>query len=364
MPPLQQPVRLAPITALAVTLTLSACSTGGGSADSGSQDGGDNRETTDAGGVGGDQLTVVASFYPLEYVVERVAGDHVDVVTLTSPGIDPHDLELTPRDVATVKEADLLVYSSGLQSAVDDAVSSQAADHALDVNEAAGLVGTGEAGHDDDAEHDEEQHADDDEPTDDEGHDDEGHTDDDADAEDDDGHDHGGEDPHFWLDPERYSAVTGAVADQLATLDPANATTYQANADTLVADLTALDEQFATGLAECQRREVVTTHEAFGYLTDRYGLEQIAITGLSPESEPTPARLADITGLVREHDVTTIYSEVLLGSAIADTIAAETGADVLVLDPVEGITEASAGSDYVEVMQANLEALRTGLGCE
>lgn len=348
MPPLQQPVRLAPITALVVSaLTLSACSTGGGSADSGSQDGGDNRETTDAGGVGGEQLTVVASFYPLEYVVERVAGEHVEVVTLTSPGVDPHDLELSPGDVATVKEADLLVYSSGLQTAVDDAVDSQAADHAFDVNEAADLVATGGAGDEEEADH----------------HDEAGDTHEDDPHAEEDGHDHGDEDPHFWLDTERYGAVTTAVADRLATLDPANAATYQANADALIAELTALDEDFATGLADCERREVVTTHEAFGYLTDKYDLEQMAITGLSPESEPTPARLAEITELVREHAVTTVYSEVLLGPAIAETIATETGATVLLLDPVEGITEASAGSDYVEVMRANLEALRAGQGC-
>lgn len=293
----------------------------------------------DAGSDGDGGITVVASFYPLEYAVERVAGDHVETVTLTDPGVDPHDVEMSPQDVATVQGADVVLYSSGLQAAVDDAVGAQAGDSAFDVNEAADLVETGS----------EDEHADEEE----------GH------SEDEEGHDdHGGVDPHFWLDPQRYAGVAEAIAEELAEADPDNAEDYRANAADFVAELEELDEEFATGLAECEQTSMVTTHAAFGYISTKHGLEQVGITGLSPEAEPSPARMAEVTEIVEDNGVDTIYSEVLLGAELADTIANETGAEVLLLDPIEGITDESAGEDYLEVMRANLEALRSGQGCQ
>lgn len=292
----------------------------------------------DAGSDGDGGITVVASFYPLEYAVERVAGDHVETVTLTDPGVDPHDLEMSPEDVATVQGADVVLYSSGLQAAVDDAVGAQAGDSAFDVNEAADLVETDS----------EDEHADEEE----------GH------SEDEEGHDdHGGVDPHFWLDPQRYAGVAEAIAEELAEADPDNAEDYRANAADFVAELEELDEEFATGLAECEQTSMVTTHAAFGYISTKHGLEQVGITGLSPEAEPSPARMAEVTEIVEDNGVDTIYSEVLLGAELADTIANETGAEVLLLDPIEGITDESAGEDYLEVMRANLETLRSGQGC-
>jgi zinc transport system substrate-binding protein len=293
----------------------------------------------DAGSDGDGGITVVASFYPLEYAVERVAGDHVETVTLTDPGVDPHDVEMSPQDVATVQGADVVLYSSGLQAAVDDAVGAQAGDSAFDVNEAADLVETDS----------EDEHADEEE----------GH------SEDEEGHDdHGGVDPHFWLDPQRYAGVAEAIAEELAEADPDNAEDYRANAADFVAELEELDEEFATGLAECEQTSMVTTHAAFGYISTKHGLEQVGITGLSPEAEPSPARMAEVTEIVEDNGVDTIYSEVLLGAELADTIANETGAEVLLLDPIEGITDESAGEDYLEVMRANLEALRSGQGCQ
>lgn len=300
----------------------------------------------DAGGDGGGgdaELTVVAGFYPLEYATQRVAGDSgaVEVVGLTSPGVDPHDLELTPRQVGTVQGADLVVLSSGMQPALDDAASSQAGDHTLDVNDFVDLASTGDAGH---GGHEDEDHAAGDEH---EGHD----------------HDHGGVDPHFWLDPARYSAAVGAIGEELAELDPAHAEDYRANATAFQDELDSLDEELAAGLADCRIDTVVTTHTAFGYLTDKYGLHQVGITGVSPESEPSPARMAEVTHVVEETGVDTIYSEVILGGDLAQVIADETGTQVLVLDPIEGITDQSAGTDYLEIMRSNLEALRTGQDC-
>lgn len=313
---------------LSLAALLTSC---GGSAPEGAGDGGQTRGSEAT-------LTVAAGFYPLEFVLEQVAGDLVEVVSLTAAGVDPHDLELSPQEVARVGEADLVVYAAGMQPALDQAVGQQAPDSSYDVTEAADLVATGTASGD--------EHADD------EGED--GHAEE---------HEHGDEDPHFWLDPERYGAVATAVAEQLAELDPDHAQEYRDNAAAMVEELGALDEEFAQGLADCRSEAVVTSHAAFGYLTDRYGLRQVAITGLSPESEPSPARIAEISQTVREQGVDTIYAEVLLGEELAQTVAAETGADVRLLDPLEGLTDASPGSDYGEVMRANLATLREGQDC-
>ncbi len=263
-------------------------------------------------------LEVVTSFYPLEHLVGQVAGDRVEVSTLTGPGVDPHSLELTPQAVARVGRADLVVYSSGLQAAVDRAVETQAPQSAFDVVPAADVRPTGSSSH---------------------------------------------PDPHWWLDPARYADVTAAVAAELTRLDPDGEEAYAQGAKAFTDELAALDAELDQGLAGCRQQVVVTSHEAFGYLTDRYGLDQVGIAGLSPEAEPSPARLAQITATVRETGVGTVYAEVVLGSGLAEAVARETGAQVLVLDPVEGLTGASAGTDYLSVMRANLAALREGQDC-
>ncbi|HQD68141.1 MAG TPA: zinc ABC transporter substrate-binding protein, partial [Ornithinibacter sp.] len=193
----------------------------------------------------------------------------------------------------------------------------------------------------------------------------------------DDGHDHAGEsadehaahaadgvvDLHFWLDPTRMAAVATTVGERFAKADPANAATYTANAAALASDLTTLDEEFAAGLKTCESKELVTGHAAFGYLATRYGLGQEGIAGISPDAEPDAAALRDLVSHVRESGVSTVYAETLVSPALAETIARETGAKVAVLDPLEGLTDASPGSDYLEVMRANLKTLREGQGC-
>lgn len=289
----------------------------------------------------GDQVTVVTGFYPLEYAAQRIVGDvpGVAVETLASAGVDAHDLELTPRQVASVQDADLVVYSAGLQAAVDTAVTDQAPARSLDVASVVDLLEAHHHDHDDHDSHD--------------SHDDEGHE----------GHDHGGIDPHFWLDPLRYAVAGEAIAGELAELDPAHADAYRANAEQFTADLRALDTEFTDTLASCQQHTLVTTHEAFGYLAERYGFEQVGITGITPDAEPSPARMAEITDAVKALDVTAVYAQSTLGRDLADVISSETGTQVLVLDPIESITDASAGTDYLEVMRANLESLRQGQGC-
>jgi zinc transport system substrate-binding protein len=284
----------------------------------------------DAGDDG--RMPVTAAFYPLEFVAQRVGGEHVAVTTLTRPGVEPHDLELTPRAVGRLAGATSVVYLAGFQPAVDQAVRTQAREAALDVTSAARLTLPPGGEH---AGESAEEHAD---------------------------HEGAG-DPHFWLDPTRLADVAGAVADDFARRDPAHAAAYRANAEALVADLTGLDAEFRAGLARCRTRELVTGHAAFGYLAERYELHQEGVAGVSPDVEPDAATLRDLSAHVREAGVTTVYSESLVSPALAETVARESGADVAVLDPLEGITDASRGNDYLEVMRANLATLRAGQEC-
>jgi zinc transport system substrate-binding protein len=276
-------------------------------------------------------VDVVASFYPLQWVTEQVGGEQVSVSSLTPPGAEPHDLELTPADVAAVSDADLVVYLSGFQPAVDDAVEG-AQGAAFDAADSAQLTLTytpieADEGTDEGA--------------------------DEADA----------TDPHFWLDPRRLADVADALARSLGDLDPADAETFEANAVALRDQLLALDEDYRTALATCASRDLVTSHNAFGYLAERYDLTQVGITGLTPEEEPSPADLAEVTQFVEDHDVHTIYFETLVSPAIAETVASETGASTAVLDPIEGLSEESEGDDYLEIMRSNLANLVAGQSC-
>jgi zinc transport system substrate-binding protein len=294
--------------------------------------------TTASGGSGGgdDRVDVVAAFYPFQFLAERVGGPDARVSSLTAPGAEPHDVELTPRQVASMAEADLIIVEKGFQPAVDEAVLQSGHDNVLDTTTVVPLVthdtgsGVEEAGAGDDHTHAEEA---------------------------------SGPDPHIWLDPTRLATVTRAVADRLAALDPAHAAGYQERASKLIEDLNTLDQQYRDGLAECRRRAFITTHAAFGYLAARYDLEQIAVSDLSPEAEPSPARIAEVQRAAREHGVTTIFYETLVSPAVAESIANDLGLRTDVLDPVEGLTEASRGEDYLAVMNANLRALQTANEC-
>ncbi|EYT55670.1 zinc ABC transporter substrate-binding protein [Kocuria rosea] len=323
---------------LTAALALSSCASGSG-------------DPSAAGGGSSGTLSVQASFYPLQYVTERVGGDLVQVDSLTPAGAEPHDLELSPAAVDGLRTADAVVYLSGFQPAVDDAVAQAAPEHALDAVHA-GVEGE-EA-------HSAEEHGAAEEAHSEEAHGDEASAEE-PHAEDDHGHDHGGEDPHFWLDPDRLAAVATEVAHELAEVDPDNAETYESNAEELATELAALDEEFVAGLATCERDTIVVSHDAYGYLADKYDLEQVAIAGLDPDTEPSPARLAEIGKVVEAEGVTTVFSESLVNPKVAETLAAEHGIETAVLDPVENQSDENA--DYQQVMRNNLEALRTALDC-
>ena len=277
---------------------------------------------------GGDGLRVVAAFYPLAWMAEQVAGDRARVETLTKPGAEPHDLELTPQDVATMTDADLVVYLATFQPAVDEAVAREADDRAYDVTPDASLDLTYT-------------------PIEEGGNSGEAAT----------------VDPHFWLDPLRLSDIGDAFAARLGDADPANAQAFLDNAATLRTSLEELDVEIATALTSCEQRDLVTSHTAFGYLAQRYDMEQVGITGLVPEEEPSPPELAAVSDFVRANGVRTIYYETLVSPAVAETLARETGATTAVLDPLEGLTEESSGDDYIEVMRTNAQTLQRGQGC-
>jgi zinc transport system substrate-binding protein len=251
---------------------------------------------------------VAASFYPLAFAAEELGGDGVDVVNLTPPGTEPHDLEPTPSDVRELKSADLvLVLGHGFQPQLEDAAGG--GDKVVELLDTPGL------------------------------------------------NRFANDDPHVWLDPIRYELIARGIGEALR----ADTTSVQR----FVARLEALDREYRRGLANCARDDIVTSHEAFGYLAQRYGLHQIPITGLSPEAEPSPKDLSRVVDLVRSTHATTVFFETLVSPRIAEAVASETGARTAVLNPIEGLepSEAAKGADYFSLMRSNLAVLRAALGC-
>lgn len=251
------------------------------------------------------KTSVVAAFYPLSFAAEEIGGDGVDVTNMTPPGAEPHDVELSVRDVEKVRSADVVLYlGNGFQPSVERAVDG-AEGESIDLLDGLAVRDR---------------------------------------------------DPHVWLDPVRYEEIVHRIGEALER--PAAAKGFSHRVE-------RLDQEFRRGLAHCERHEIVTSHEAFGYLAARYGLEQIAITGVSPESEPTPRTLERVIDEVRASGATTVFSEPLVSSRIADTVARETGTRTAVLNPLEGLTddELDRGEDYFSVMRENLAALRRALGC-
>ena len=287
---------------LAIQVLLSAC--GGG----------------DAG-----KPVVLTSFYPLYYFASQIAGDRMEVRNLVPAGAEPHDWEPKPQDVAAIRDAAVLIYNGGgFEHWIDATLDSAKSDQRVDVVATEGLTlllpPPGE--HDGDLTND----------------------------------------PHVWLDPLLAKEVARKIADGLIGADPAGKATYEQNLAALVAQLDGLDTRFKDGLRTCDRREIITSHAAFGYLTRRYGLEQIAVVGLAPDSEPTPARIAEVTEIARERRATHIFFETLVSPKVAETIAREVGAQPLVLDPIEGVRDETTQT-YFTVMGENLANLRTALEC-
>jgi zinc transport system substrate-binding protein len=257
--------------------------------------------------------TVVAAFYPLAFVAERLGGTRVDVENLTPPGAEPHDIELTPGDVARIQKADVVLYlSHGFQPAVEQAAGGARGKR---IDALAGIalkLGVGDEA--------------------------------------------GRSDPHVWLDPVLFARIVRRVGSALG---------YSKRASVLSGRLVTLDRDYRSGLARCSRRQFVTSHAAFGYLAARYHLRQVAITGIDPEAEPSPQRLRSLVDLVRREHVTTVFFERLVSPKLAETVARDAGAKAAVLDPIEGLTpsEQADGDDYFSLMRQNLRQLRAALAC-
>lgn len=250
---------------------------------------------------------IVAAFYPIAFAAEQL-DPSAEVENLTPPGAEPHDLEVTPRDVRELQSADLVLllghdFQPQLESAVGDGA------RVVRLLDTPGL-------------------------------------------------DLRPRDPHVWLDPRRYGLLVQEIAGGLGPRAAENATR-------LIGRLGRLDAAYRTGLADCERREIVTSHESFGYLAGRYGLEQVAISGVSPQAEPTPGDLQKAADAVRRTGATTVFAETLASPKLAETVARETGARTAVLNPIEGLTaeQQSKGENYFSLMRENLAALREALGC-
>jgi zinc transport system substrate-binding protein len=273
----------------------------------------------------GGEHTVVASFYPLYFIAERVAGRYNDVVDLTPPGVEPHEYELTVRQVAKIDRARVGFYEEGMAPSVDQAMTNDSPDHALDVASvvhlAAPVTGSGIESTSDDR------------------------------------------DPHFWQDPSLMAEATRAFADTMARADPAHAAYYEARGQALVRDLDRLDAAYARTLATCRTRTVVVSHNAFEYLARRYHLDVVPIAGLEPDAEPSFQRLHDLANLIRERGVTTVFFETLASPALAESLAGDVGIKTAVLDPIEGLGAADAHATYLTLMRQNLAALAKAGDC-
>jgi zinc transport system substrate-binding protein len=284
--------------------------------------------TTACSSTGSDKasgrLQVVAAFYPVQEAAQQVGGNLVDVTNLTAPGVEPHDLELTPDQVEAIATADVVLYlGDGFQPAVQDAVG-DASGTAVDLlasmptvtppqGSEAGLTA----------------------------------------------------DPHVWLDPNLYEKMVAQIETALAEAAPADASTFSHNADAFEQQIATLASDYASGLASCQRTTIVTNHAAFGYLASEYGLTQDAISGLAPDAEPSAQRLAQLKDLVQREGITTIFTEDLVSPKVAETLANEAGVSTAVLHTLEGLTadEVAAGDNYISQMRENLTTLEDALGC-
>jgi zinc transport system substrate-binding protein len=287
--------------------------------------------TSDAGGEkAGGKVDVVTSFYPLQFLAQQIGGEHVETESLTKPGSEPHDLELSPQQTGRLSEADLVVYLKGLQPAVDEGVQQADPEHVADASSYASLEKHSVDVHGEDGG---KHHS----------HADAGH----------------GGDPHVWLDPVRYAQIAEGVGKELAESDPAHKKDYEKNTRALTGRLHSLDKEFKKGLARKKTDTFITTHAAFGYLAERYGLHQAAVSGIDPESEPSGARMKNLHKIAKVGRVDTVFFESSASDKTARTLASDLNLKTGVLSPLESVKK---NQDYFSVMHQNLISLQTALG--
>lgn len=269
-------------------------------------------------------VQVVASFYPLYFFAQEIGGEKVSVTNITPAGAEPHDYEPTVKDITEIERADLVIINGGNLEPWSDKIKSS-------LNSNIQMIAIGEALMTRDSQDEELQ-----------------------------------KDPHVWLDPTLAKAESEKIAEALIVVDPENADHYRENEIILSNKLDELDQKFSQGLANCSSRTIVTSHAAFGYLADRYGLQQLAIAGLSPDEEPSAKQLADVADFAKQYNVKYIFFETLVSPKLAETIAQEVGAQTISFNPLEGLTteEEQQGENYFTIQEQNLANLQTALGCQ
>lgn len=266
------------------------------------------------------QLKVVTSFYPLYEIANQIGGTNIAVKNLTPSGVEPHDYEPTPRDIIDMREANLVIYNGqGLEPWSEKIVPDLKKNNVATIEMTSMLKDNLIAS-----------------------------------------------DPHLWLDPVSYAKEVQIVSEKLITLDPANTITYTQNTKQFEQEINNLNTAYESGLQSCKLNTFVTNHAAFAYLAQRYNLTMMPIAGLSPDNEPSAKTMAAITNLIKQKNIKYILTESLISPKIAETLATETGAKTLTLNPLEGLTsdEIVQGKNYISVMQDNLKNLRMALECQ
>lgn len=274
-----------------------------------------------------NKISVVTSIYPIEFLVDQIAKSQVHLSNLVPAAAEPHDYELTPQDVNTIATSDVLIVNGVIEPWLANVQQNLEGSNVQITNlsdqmsllDTAGEEGSGS-----------------------------------------------GKDPHIWLDPVLMSQMADLVRNALIAADPSHSTVYEANAQTLKQKLSQLDSDYKTGLSKCEQKSFVTSHAAFAYLAQRYDLTQVSISGLNPDEEPSAQKLKEIVDFARTNKVNVIFFESLVSPDLSETIASEVGAQTLVLNPLEGLTQTqqAAGEDYISVMEENLQNLKTALVCE
>lgn len=278
------------------------------------------------------KLQVYVSIYPLADFAQKIGGERIEVTQLVPTGVDPHDYEPKAKEMAQLSRADLFFYNgAGLEGWVDRMRSMLDSERTLIVDTSEGIKLLSWEDHDDHGDHD---------------------------------HGHSDRDPHVWLDPVRAKQQAAQIRDGLIKVDPQHKQEYQSNYEQLAQRLDALDEKISQMVKQAQKKEIIVSHAAFGYLTDRYGLEQIAISGLSPSAEPSAQKLKEVIQLTRKHEIDVILFEPLVSGKVAEVVRKETGAQTRILNPIEGLTikDVEQGEDYFSLMDKNIESLKQALG--
>lgn len=273
-----------------------------------------------------DKLQVVTSFYPLYFFTSQITQDRADVYNITPAGAEPHDYEPSTRDIAKIEDSALLVLNGGKLEAWGDKIK----ENLQNKNTVTITVGETIAT---------QQIIEDGEKI---------------------------QDPHIWLDPVLAKKEVEIIAQGLIQVDPANSEFYQTNAQTLLNKLDTLNSKFSQGLNNCAKKDIITSHASFGYLASQYSINQVAISGLSPDSEPSVQKLAEVADFAKKNQVKYIFFESLVSPKLSQTIANEIGAQSLVLNPIEGLsdTDIKNGKNYFSEMENNLKNLKIALACQ